>query len=672
MSFLYPTALFGLALIAIPIIIHLFYFRRFKRVYFSNVRFLQEVKEETSMRSRLRNLLVLLLRCLAVAAIVVAFAQPFIPAPEGNRSGRRAVSIYVDNSFSMEAEGEQAPLLQLATDAARDIVAAYGPEDRFQILTNAFRGRSQRLQGQDEALQALNEVVVGPASRSLSTVLSRQQDALHSGEADDRIAYIISDFQENIADLPAVIDTSLAVYLLPLQAPRDRNVAIDSVWLDAPVALLNQNNLLLVSIRNYGTATVDDVRLSVSYNGQTKPEGSLRIGPGETVIDSVYLNIDRPGAGSAVLSLTDFPVTFDDSYPIAFRTSDRIRVLSVAGQGSPPPSLASAFELNVFDPSFATSRGLDYGVLPAQQLLILTGLPDLSSGMAEQLRQYIRGGGNLLFFPDRDADTESYNRFLRSLPADELGPFQQQEREVTGVNEEEFIFRDVFERQRRARELPVTLGNYPMTRFGNRGQEPLLTYRDGTTALAKFAVGEGHLYLSAAPYDDELSSLPNSPELLIPMVYKMGLSSGSRRPLAYVIGRTESVDVNGRAGNDQVYRLEGPGGEFIPRQDNQGGRTILSVGDQVQQAGVYSLRDGDEESDQLAFVYDRRESALSTLSPAALRMRTNAEVIDPDRLTRLREDIRQRNEGRPLWHYFLWAALIFLLAETLVLRFWKA
>ncbi len=111
-------------------IIHLFYFRRFRKVYFSNVRFLREVKEERSMRSRLRNLLVLLLRCLAVAALVLAFAQPFIPVEEGVRSGRKAVSVYVDNSFSMAAESDRAPLLQLGRDRGpryRQCLRAGGP-----------------------------------------------------------------------------------------------------------------------------------------------------------------------------------------------------------------------------------------------------------------------------------------------------------------------------------------------------------------------------------------------------------------------------------------------------------------------------------------------------------------------------------------------------------------
>ena len=112
MQFLYPTFLFALFALAIPIIIHLFYFRRFRKVYFTNVRFLKEVKEETSARQRLRNLLVLLMRLLAVTALVFAFAQPFIPQDTEVKKGAKSVSVFIDNSFSMSALSEDVPLVE--------------------------------------------------------------------------------------------------------------------------------------------------------------------------------------------------------------------------------------------------------------------------------------------------------------------------------------------------------------------------------------------------------------------------------------------------------------------------------------------------------------------------------------------------------------------------------
>ena len=672
MSFFYPSFLYALALIAIPVIIHLFYFRRFRKVYFSNVRFLREVKEETSMRSRLRNLLVLLLRCLAVAALVVAFAQPFLPVNDGILSGRKAVSVYVDNSFSMGAESDRAPLLQLARDRARDIVNAYGPEDRFQVLDNTFSGRSQRLIGQEEALDAIEAIQVVPESRRLSRVLSRQESAIRTENTDNRLLYLLSDFQRNITDLPPSIDSSLRVNLVPLAAVRERNVAIDSAWFDAPVPLLNQNNLLIVRVRNYGTEDVDNVRLSLGYEGQTKPEGTLRIPAGDFVIDTVYLNITSGGAGMAQLSITDFPVQFDDVYHLAFRTDDRVRVLNIDADGTPDRNLAAALRLGVFDPAFVSAQAIDYGSLGQYGLVVATDLAVVPSGLAEQLRQYVSDGGNLLVFPPAGADLVSYNAFLSAFPADELQAYQEQQREVSGVNDQEFIFSGVFENRRAALNLPVTQGNFPLTRYGSRQQEALLTYRDGSTALAKYAVGDGNLYLSAAPLEQDANNLTLNAGVFIPMLYKMGISSGRRRPVAYTIGRDEVIETGRRQANAEiVYKLRGPGGEFIPEQRNLGNRVVLGLGGQVPEAGIYDLLIDDEVVESFAFNYDRTESDLSYTPVAELEARTDVTVLDAASQASLTGDIRERNEGRPLWRYFIWATLLFLLAEALVLRFWK-
>jgi len=148
---------------AIPIIIHLFFFRRFKKVYFTNVKFLKEVKEETSARRKLRNLLVLLMRLLAIAMLVFAFAQPFIPQSEEVQKGNKSVSIFIDNSFSMNALSSDTKLIEKAKQRAREVVNAYAVEDEFQILTNDFEGRHQRMVSREDALALIDEVQSTPS-----------------------------------------------------------------------------------------------------------------------------------------------------------------------------------------------------------------------------------------------------------------------------------------------------------------------------------------------------------------------------------------------------------------------------------------------------------------------------------------------------------------------------
>ena len=123
--FLSPGFLYALLLIAIPIIIHLFNFRRFKKVFFTNVRFLKELKQETTSKSKLKHLLVLAARILAVAFLVFAFARPILPSKQSKKPVKAdGVSIYVDNSFTMEAIRSDGTLLEVARKKAREIVNA--------------------------------------------------------------------------------------------------------------------------------------------------------------------------------------------------------------------------------------------------------------------------------------------------------------------------------------------------------------------------------------------------------------------------------------------------------------------------------------------------------------------------------------------------------------------
>lgn len=678
MQFLYPNFLWALAALAIPIIIHLFYFRRFKKVAFSNVKFLKEVKEETSMRSRLRNLLVLAARCLALAALVFAFAQPFLPSASEVLTGRKAVSLYVDNSFSMGAESDAAPLLQIAKDRARDVVNAYGVEDRFQVVDNEFKGRNQRLVGQEEALQLIEEIRIAPESRRLSVVNARQRSALRTENLENNITYLVSDFQRNIADLRAdKLDTAVQVNLVPLSAVRERNVGIDSAWFEAPVPQLNQNNLLLVRVRNYGSEDLDNVRLSLNYLGQNKPEGTLKIPAGNYVVDSVYLNITEPGIGKAELRITDFPVQFDDVYHLTFRTADKVRVLNIDDDGQPNRNLRAALGgLSVFAANYVGSRNIDYGALAENDLIVMTDQQNVGSGLAEQLRQYVENGGNLLVFPPKNADLTSYNTFLTRVSADKLEPFTEQTLEVDDINQREFIFRNVFRNRSRALRLPTTTGNFPLGRVGSRRQEALLTYRNNTTALAKYRLGEGNVYLSSAPLDNEINNLALNAEIFIPMLYKMGISSGKRRQAAYTIGKDEVIQTSRRSATaDIVYKLRGKKGEFIPEQRVVDNRVLLTINNQVPEAGTFDLVLGDEVVDAFAFNYDRNEADLTYLDGAELAELAalpGVSLLDAANQASLIGDIKERNEGTPLWRYFIWAALAFLLVEVLLLRFWKS
>jgi Aerotolerance regulator N-terminal len=699
MQFLFPGFLAALAVLTIPIIIHLFYFRRFKRVYFTNVRFLKEVKEETSNRQKLRNLLVLLMRCLAIAAMVLAFAQPFIPLSSGVKKGERAVSIFVDNSFSMNALSKEAPLLELAKQRARDIVSAFRVEDRFQILTNDFEGRDQRLISKEDALNRIEEIRSSPASRDLSKVLIRQQQCLNTGKQENKLAYVVSDFQANIADINNFRDTLIQVNLVPMRAVQERNVSVDSVWFESPVQILNQPSNLLVKISNRSDEAATDVRISLRHDGQTKPVGSIDIPANGNRLDTVPFNILHAGWHEARIGITDYPMQFDDEYYLSFNVAERVNILAINGL-QVNKYLSNAFlGAKYAHVDNADARALDYSKFGDYQLIVLHELSSISSGLANELKSFAQNGGTVLVFPSQTADLASYNAFLQNFGAGDLGSYEPTPRQASQVNTEEFVFRDVFLNKSANLRLPSTQGNYKIAPA--RGEQ-ILTYRDGSALMSKYTVGEGALYFSAAPLNEQANDLVRNGEIFVPMLFKMAIAGTKVRQAAYTIGKDEVLEAKHKvaASGETIYKLRWtvdggrstvdgtgamddrqpstvnsqPSTEFIPEQRIFGSKVLLTPGTQIRDAGWYRLHLlGDSTLAAYGFNYDRKESDLKykTTEQLAEGLPANIKVLSETAEANFGQVVDEQERGIVLWRWCVIFALLFLALEVLFLRLWK-
>ncbi|MEY4108489.1 MAG: hypothetical protein RL181_2831 [Bacteroidota bacterium] len=675
MQFLYPLFLLSALSLAIPVILHLFYFRRFKKVYFTNVRFLREVMEENSARSRLRNLLALLMRLLALLWLVLAFAQPFFPDTPAQKQGSRAVSIYIDNSFSMGALSQDVPLLEQARARAREVVRSFGPDDQFQVLSNDFSGRQQRLLSQQDALAAIDGIQPSPESRTMSLVLQRQKQALALSRAKIRSAWQISDFQRSAMDIREYADSTLELNLIPLQAVQERNISIDSVWFESPVQMLNQTSPVFVRVRNHSSDPVENIRLSLEYQGQTKPVGVLSIPARATVTDTAMLTILKTGWQEARFSLTDYPIQFDDHYFFSFPVQERIRVLAIH-EGSENRYLGAAVRgMPLFELNAQNSQGLEYSRFQEYQLIVLSDLLSYSSGMADELRRYAEEGGNVLLFPAAEANLEGLRSFLRSFSANEPLGFAKINKQASSLNVESFVFKDVFETVNDNLRLPSVQGAYRFQQ-GSNGEEPLLQFRDGTAMLSGYHIGKGNLYVSAAPLSENYNNLVQSGEIFIPMLYKMAISANNDLRIAYTIGRDELLEAQRQDQKaESVFKMGGPGKlEFIPEQRSAGNTLFLGMGGQVREAGQYSLYlNPGNILHTFSFNYDRRESVMDYVGSDELAALAGpmAKIIQAKNETVLAAQIEERGRGNTLWRWCLLAALLFLAAEATILRLWK-
>ena len=675
MHFLYPSFLWALLALAIPVIIHLFYFRKFKRVYFTNVKYLKEIKEETSNRNKLKNLLVLASRCLALVALVLAFAQPFIPTGDTIKSGTNHISIFVDNSYSMTSKIEDIPLLDYAKDRAKSIVNAYSEEDKFQVLTHDFEGKHQRFLSKEDALNYIDEIMVSPSVHTSDMVLNRQKQ-LFETVTDNKISYFISDFQKSISNFNLFQDTTFEINLLPVQTSQQKNLSVDSVWFDGPIPFFNQNNKLVVRIKNNSGEDAEQVKLSFRKDGQEKPIGIRDIPANSSITDTVVVTVDKSGWQQCVVNVTDYPVQFDDDYFIAFDVPDTITALFINEMG-PNKFMDALFKgVKYFSLSNQNVNQLQYQQFGSFDLIILNDIKTLTSGLNNELLQYLRNGGKVLVFPGKTSDLGTYNNFFSSAGASSFGSLNTTRREVSSINTEEFIFSDVYINTWTNLKLPVTTLSYNINRLASGLQENLLLYRDGTSYLSKYRVGDGQLFVCAAPLDNTSNDLVFNAEIFVPLLYKMAISTTKQKKLAYTITNNVVIETeNKRRTGDYVYKITGGDQELIPGQIPVGNKINLDLNDQIKKAGFYDLKLDEEITGKLAFNYDRNESDMSMYSESELAginpSNGKIRVISSALQSNISGTIIEKDKGIVLWKWFIIAALIFLAVEALLLRYFK-
>ncbi len=682
MQFVNPGFLYALSAIAIPIIIHLFNFRRYKKEYFSNVKLLKELQLKTRRKSRLKHLILLLLRILAIIAIVLAFAQPYIPSPNSliNAEESSSVVIYTDNSFSMTSESEEGVLLEEARAKATEIVASYRPSDKFQLITNDFLGRHHKFVSREDFSDLIDEISVSPQFRMLSAVAERAGTDLEDNKSYNRILYLISDFQEVSADLSGMDpDTSNSIFLVPLKPLSNANLYVDSCWLETPVVLPGQEVELFVSVNNHSESKIEKLPLKLNLNGRQRAVSSLDVPASGKAIAKLQFTLHETGMLQGYLALNDYPISFDDRYYISLQTQKQLQVMEVYDQ-APNPYLEALFNN---DSSFALRSEavgrLDYSQLNSADLLILMQLKEIPSGLQDVTREFVRKGGSLLIVPAAlSLGMESYNELLSSLDLNEFTGKDSSRMEVNILNLQDPFFEDVFLEMPENAELPVASSHYRQSALTHVSQIPLMNLRNGDAFLSRSVFGNGDVFVSNVAFEENHGNFVRH-ALFVPVMYKIALSSGKNVPLSYTIGEINEIEIDlSNNGGDEVVRIrqQGTEYEFIPEMKRRNFRTLINTHEQVKEAGNYAVFFQGEPRGGLSFNYDRKESNLKAYKTEQLEAMIrdadlqNVSILKNDGIS-LTKAISDINKGTRFWKLFIILALAFLAAEIAIIRLWK-
>lgn len=684
MSFLFPSFLWGLLAISVPIAVHIFNFRRTKRVYFTNVAFLKAVETQTKSIRQIKHWLVMAARILAIACLAFAFSQPFIPAESNVAVDRRGItSLYLDNSLSMESELNNKRYLDIATGRLGDLLGLFKNATSLQLVTNDFSAQEQGLYPAEKLRDRLTTIGLSGTPRTLEQVYKRQENlmARHSQSGKNQLFWF-SDFQKSTAgDLSAIqTDSTNQIFLVPVQAEAEKNVFVDSAWLNTPFIRELQNNILFVKVSNSGNREARNVVLRLSLDNTQASTASVNVPANGSATAKFNFNLKGKGYKKGQITFDDFPVTFDNNYYFVLNASPLIRVLHVYGQKPEGNYIENVYANDsLFTLQSYSAQNVDPGLIKNSDLVVLEGVTQLSGTLPQDLQDFVRQGGSLAIIPPAAPAADSYGRFLGALGINGITSEKAQAPLTLAVPDRNNpFFSDVFEesmRQEMNLNLPSAL---PVWSWANAGQQ-LLTLRNGQTYLNQVLAGIGKTYVFAAPLNQENGNVAQH-AIFVPVMYKIAASSVRQQRTSFTFDENPISLTVDKPKPNSVYKLRRNKTEIIPVQRVAGNQLLLEIpqGDQAADgltAGYFELVLDNKTEQIIALNHNHAESRLQYYSPNELRAafsgKKNVQVFDRIDDDAFSTAFQQQNMGTNLWKFFLYAALFFLLVEIGLIRFLK-
>lgn len=678
MSFVYPTFLFALSVLAVPIIVHLFNFRRYKLLEFPNTKFLFQLTEQTQSRSRLKHLLILLARVLAFICLVLAFAQPIISESKQSAALANYITIYLDNSFSISGTGEKGILLEEAKNNARSIVSAYNETDKFQIITNDFLGKHQRWLNKTQINQEIDLIQISPNVKTITEVSERQSQLFEFENIQNKNIYWISDFRKNIANFSDLnIDSAAKINLIPLSIAEESNVAIDSIWFNNPVHLPNGSEELTVRIKNYSDKNFEELPLKLFLNGVQKSPSTVELKPFETKMVNINFNNSDTGIIKGKVSISDLPITFDNDFYFTYNVKSDIKVLVISEKQTDKHLLGLLNTNQAFKYSEMSVNKLDFSIFSNQNAIIIDQLTELSTGFTEELKKFLNAGGAVILIPSVKAKIDSYNSFLTQSSNIQITNIDSSKTKIENINFDNEILQGVFEKKNERFDLPK-ISKYFKTKTTNKGiNDWILKNNLGENFIVQSKVKSGNFYFVNFPFQQDWNNFSEH-ATFVPIISQMLIFSQRNNDLYYTVGN-EIVKLKSRleTNKDEVLKMtsENKKNEFFPGISNTANNLELNIAGQISEAGFYELNKSTKNIDCLAFNFNRWESDLTTISlkdflPLLIQKGFKVQIFESNTSV-LKIQIQEANFGVKLWRYFLLFSLLFFIIEILLIKFFK-
>lgn len=646
MQFKHPEFLYFLFLLVIPILVHLFQLRKFKKELFTNVKFLKELVIQTRKSSKIKKYLLLATRLLLLTALILAFAQPFFKAKD-TKNATNEMYIIVDNSFSMQAKGKKGELLKRAV---QDLLEHTPENINFSLLTNSDNYYNTTIKSIQQDLQNMQYSATPFQIDNLLAKINARKSAFNKD------IIVITDalgLKEN--QLKSFRKEDNVFFYIP-EAEQENNVSVDSVFINQT---LDNFYEIGVKIDAFGDKN-KDVSVALYNNNKLIAKTLANFESNTTTLKFTIPKENFHG----YVSVSDNGLDYDNTYYFSLSKPEKSNVISI-GDEEKSNFLSRIYTSDEFNYINYTLNTLDYNSIDKQDAIVLNELIDIPQALQTTLKSFVEKGGNVVVIPSQESNISNMNNFLAGFGSIQFKSLVNAEKMVTKINFSHPLYSSVFEKKVDNFQYPNTKTSFDVTSsasiiLGNNDQSPF---------LSAFQNGVSSVYVFSAPINKTNSNFQNSP-LIVPTFYNMAQNAQKTGVKSFVIGKNQSTVVETLLSKDEIVSIknsqDNAKGNFIPVQQILNNKVKLTFNDNPGIAGNYGVFNANNLIDNLSFNYDRTESNLSNPN-------TNAagEFKEISDLETIFDTIQTDRTDSQIWKWFVFLTLLFLVIEVLIQKLVK-
>ncbi|MCC9073837.1 BatA and WFA domain-containing protein [Flavobacterium sp. F-65] len=642
MHFKHPEILYFLFLLIVPILVHLFQLRRFKKSYFTNVRLLAKLSIQTRKSSKIKKWLLLATRLLLLTCLILAFAQPFFTAKD-SKNANNEMYIILDNSFSMQAKGKKGELLKRAV---QELLENTPENTSFSLLTNTDNYWNTDIKSVRNSLQNLK---YSASPFELDNIMAKVKARKSAFKKD--IIIITDAVGLGEKQLKNINSEDNPYFIIP-KAEQKNNVAIDSVFINQT---LDNFYDIGINLSGYGD-NFKPISMSLFNNDKLIAKTIVNF---DTKKKKVNFTIPKQAFHGYVV-IEDNGLEYDNQLYFSISETKKTNVISI-GEPAKSNFLSRIYTSEEFNYHNFDIRSLDYNSLDKQDAIILNELDEVPQALQTTLKSFVSKGGNVVIIPSEKITIANMNSFLSNFGKVQMGSFENKEKLITKINFDHPIFSGVFENKIKNFQYPKTKSSFPIT----SSYSSALTYEDQSAFLTSIQNQVSAVSVFSAPINSINSNFQQSP-LIVPVFYKMAQNNQKSGINAITIGNNQPYFVEALLSKDAILEVRGTEEQFIPIQQILNNKVKIVFNDYPEQAGNYTIYNKKEALENVSFNYKRSESDLSQINTNLISNYKTADTIST-----IFNTLQTERTDNEIWKWFVIFALLFIVAEMAIIRFVK-